>query len=442
MKWVLSSGYPLTCDFEAHKARGSKAPGVDLGCRVGTEVVAPRAGWVLRSGKSKVGGWYMWLVCLPHVYYICHLSRRMVGNRQRFKEGQVIALTGNSGVSTGPHLHFAVQTLVGGRWGWRDPLSLLPHRRTGLLISPAGEVAEMNVGVHLANHVSQVQAGVLQSAGLNAYKGLMRLDKPPNPVGDNDALDNRDWTRIIEYAPATTQFVLRAYCSMERAVMPSAEFVRLVEERLGPLVLDGPLYDCDVILEVHNEPNHPIEGFGPSQAGADAWAEWYGATYGRLMEMRARRGMGGVRFMWPGLAPGNWNHKEDLYVKAGMKLMRKSEVVGAHCYWQTRAADTWQLVDPGLGENYLEYASKVIGRRGIPLWVTEAGSANCHNAGKYPVLTAREQAEQYVDWCRRARGKVQGVTFFLYGLMGGWEGFAIHNETVYALGRYLDEMRG
>jgi murein DD-endopeptidase MepM/ murein hydrolase activator NlpD len=47
-----------------------------------------------------------------------HNSRNLVVNRQSVERGQKIALTGNSGYSSGPHLHFEI---------WKDGKVLDPE---------------------------------------------------------------------------------------------------------------------------------------------------------------------------------------------------------------------------------------------------------------------------------------------------------------------------
>jgi murein DD-endopeptidase MepM/ murein hydrolase activator NlpD len=48
-----------------------------------------------------------------------HLSQRGVGNGQRVKGRQVIGRVGNTGRSSGPHLHFAIKQPNG---SWMNPL--------------------------------------------------------------------------------------------------------------------------------------------------------------------------------------------------------------------------------------------------------------------------------------------------------------------------------
>src|SRR5699024_10215271 len=88
--------------------------GIDLAVPIGTPVYAAMDGTVL--GKQPPGrtGRY---VFLSHPggrnTYYGHLSRPLVSPGQAVKQGQKIALSGNTGKSTGPHLHY--ETWSGGR---------------------------------------------------------------------------------------------------------------------------------------------------------------------------------------------------------------------------------------------------------------------------------------------------------------------------------------
>lgn len=84
--------------------------GVDVSCPRGSDVLAARDGRVVFSGFY---GGYGNLVILQHEYgyrsFYGHLSRTMVKAGDRIKRGQVIARSGNTGRTTGPHLHFEVR---------------------------------------------------------------------------------------------------------------------------------------------------------------------------------------------------------------------------------------------------------------------------------------------------------------------------------------------
>lgn len=84
--------------------------GVDVGVPIGTTVRASRAGQVITAGW--VGG-YGNCVIIDHGDGIStrygHLSEVTVSVGQYVDQGQQVALSGNTGRSTGPHLHFEIR---------------------------------------------------------------------------------------------------------------------------------------------------------------------------------------------------------------------------------------------------------------------------------------------------------------------------------------------
>ncbi len=103
--------------------------GVDYGVPVGTPVLAAADGVVLRAGDSR--GLYGLRVVLGHgaawqtVY--AHLSEVRVHVGDCVARGAVIGLSGNTGRSTGPHLHFGLRCTKtqNGSQGFVDPV---PYR--------------------------------------------------------------------------------------------------------------------------------------------------------------------------------------------------------------------------------------------------------------------------------------------------------------------------
>ncbi len=87
-------------------------PGTDMKAKTGTPVYATADGVVEYAGYHKRSG-YGKLVILDNNYgfktYFGHLSRIEVKAGQFVKKGDLIALTGNSGLSNGPHLHYEVR---------------------------------------------------------------------------------------------------------------------------------------------------------------------------------------------------------------------------------------------------------------------------------------------------------------------------------------------
>ena len=83
--------------------------GVDWSTPVGTAVYASSGGVVTRAGWASG---YGYVVYIDHQdgrqTRYGHLSKVLVSAGQSVSQGQKIALSGNTGVSTGPHLHFEI----------------------------------------------------------------------------------------------------------------------------------------------------------------------------------------------------------------------------------------------------------------------------------------------------------------------------------------------
>jgi murein DD-endopeptidase MepM/ murein hydrolase activator NlpD len=83
--------------------------GMDIAADRGTPVKAPAAGTVQHAGS---GGEYGLYVMIDHDNGVRtlygHLSKILVQRGQRIERGAVVGLTGNTGRSSGPHLHYEV----------------------------------------------------------------------------------------------------------------------------------------------------------------------------------------------------------------------------------------------------------------------------------------------------------------------------------------------
>ncbi|ETD27524.1 M23 family metallopeptidase [Helicobacter canis] len=88
--------------------------GTDFGAKIGTPVYATADG-VVDWADSGWNGGYGKLVKITHSFgfktYYAHLNEVLIKAGSFVKKGQLIARTGNSGVSTGPHLHYEVRFL-------------------------------------------------------------------------------------------------------------------------------------------------------------------------------------------------------------------------------------------------------------------------------------------------------------------------------------------
>ncbi len=90
---------------------GRKHEGIDIPAPRGTPIAATAAGVVKYSG-SKVRG-YGNMIVIEHpdkVFSVyAHNQKNLVSAGKRVKQGQIIGRVGNTGRSTGPHLHFEIR---------------------------------------------------------------------------------------------------------------------------------------------------------------------------------------------------------------------------------------------------------------------------------------------------------------------------------------------
>ena len=85
-------------------------PGLDIAVPVGTLVRATAAGLVAEAGEDPEYGTFVLLQHADEYQSMYgHLSRLVVRAGQRVMAGEVIGLSGNTGNSTAPHLHFEVR---------------------------------------------------------------------------------------------------------------------------------------------------------------------------------------------------------------------------------------------------------------------------------------------------------------------------------------------
>lgn len=83
--------------------------GIDISVPVGTGVLAAKDGTVVTAAYSSSAGNYVAISHGGGIYtYYMHCSSLNVSAGQQVARGQRIAWSGNTGISTGPHLHFAV----------------------------------------------------------------------------------------------------------------------------------------------------------------------------------------------------------------------------------------------------------------------------------------------------------------------------------------------
>lgn len=112
--WIVPDSFTITSKYGPRNSPTAGASsyhrGIDIGVAENSDIIATRAGKVIVAQYgSAEGNW----VAIDHgdgfVSLYMHNSKLLVKVGDEVKQGQVIAKSGNTGVSTGPHCHFAIK---------------------------------------------------------------------------------------------------------------------------------------------------------------------------------------------------------------------------------------------------------------------------------------------------------------------------------------------
>lgn len=111
----ITSGFGYRTDPKTGKA-GAFHNGIDLAVPVGTAIKAPMDGVVSLVNSGGDGGNQI-VIRHTNGYFTgyAHLSKQLVKKGDQVKKGEVIGLSGNTGKSTGPHLHFTMTDRSGAK---------------------------------------------------------------------------------------------------------------------------------------------------------------------------------------------------------------------------------------------------------------------------------------------------------------------------------------
>lgn len=210
----FEGSYPITLDYgEAFPplyTDESPHKGIDYGCPMGTEILASADGVVELVGNLDVG--YGKYVKLSHdggyQTLYAHMSRVDVRYGHKVSKGQSIGLSGNSGNSTGPHLHFEMRKngvpidpkpLMRSEIDNPTPIPETPefepvHAGFCMVVC---DVANVRCHCDMSRVLGTVEKGTIISVGTDVtmYNGLPYRDFYWSKVGC--------WVRIAEHDPYT-----------------------------------------------------------------------------------------------------------------------------------------------------------------------------------------------------------------------------------------------
>lgn len=115
--WPLAQYYDITATFKQVKSKDGKTvlwpeghSGIDIGCPEGTPLYAIIPGRIEFAGFASRAGGMITIDDLngTQVSY-CHLSESIVTQGDYIEQGDLIGYSGNTGRSTGPHLHLTLR---------------------------------------------------------------------------------------------------------------------------------------------------------------------------------------------------------------------------------------------------------------------------------------------------------------------------------------------
>lgn len=159
--WPIYAGAPITNTSHTYNGRTYKA--TDFGVSIGTEVYAIASGTVI-TAKSMTTSYGNHII-IDHgngVYSLyAHLSEFRVSQNETVVQGQTIALSGNTGNSTGPHLHFEIRVGSNSMWNaqnirdYCEEINVDTHTEDPAYASLKGTkvTASKEILVHGGNHV-------------------------------------------------------------------------------------------------------------------------------------------------------------------------------------------------------------------------------------------------------------------------------------------------
>lgn len=118
LAWPLQSAIRITQHFgeKSYLYRNKPHNGLDLGVSIGTPVFAADDGMIIGADNNDRSTWqkyqYGRYIMIKHANDLAtlyaHLSRQIVSVGMTVKRGDLIGYSGNTGYSTGPHLHFGL----------------------------------------------------------------------------------------------------------------------------------------------------------------------------------------------------------------------------------------------------------------------------------------------------------------------------------------------
>ena len=252
----------ITSGFGIIRSDGAYHQGIDIRATVGTDVYAARPGTVYRSGWNDSMGNYISIYhgknsAGKYIFSTyMHLSQRLVSAGQYVQGNSLIGKTGNTGASSGPHLHFHVFRSTSS-----SPSSVSPSRPNQATLnanyvdvgkinyngSTVSQPAASSLGISVTSHPTRIKLGTawgMRGSVTSNYK-ITRVD---------GAIYNADGQKVmssVDYPNATSMDI--RYSQVNNALIFNNLPVGTYRLKISAADASGKTQNWEVGFEVYTD---------------------------------------------------------------------------------------------------------------------------------------------------------------------------------------------
>lgn len=225
LRQPFSGTYPITLDFGETwgktYTKDNPHRGIDYGCPLGTPVLAAADGTVLTVGFAQTG--YGNYIIIQHkdgsgtVY--AHLNTTKAGIYKQVQKGEVIGYSGNTGNSSGAHLHFEYRSNASDYRTAEDPKPFMqsvldgePIQSTPAPVKPEFEPVRAGYCVVVCDYANvRCHCDMTRVMGMRKKGDIIAIGDETTiynglPYRDYYDAEFKCWLRIAEHDP-TTQII-------------------------------------------------------------------------------------------------------------------------------------------------------------------------------------------------------------------------------------------
>ena len=252
----------ITSGFGIIRSDGAYHQGIDIRATVGTDVYAARPGTVYRSGWNDSMGNYISIYhgknsAGKYIFSTyMHLSQRLVSAGQYVQGNSLIGKTGNTGASSGPHLHFHVFRSTSS-----SPSSVSPSRPNQATLnanyvdvgkinyngSTVSQPAASSLGISVTSHPTRIKLGTawgMRGSVTSNYK-ITRVDGAIYNAGGQKVMSSVDY-------PNATSMDIR-YSQVNNALLFNNLPVGTYRLKISAADASGKTQNWEVGFEVYTD---------------------------------------------------------------------------------------------------------------------------------------------------------------------------------------------